>query len=281
MKNHIYQNSRIILATKHHKETVIKPHFQEAFGAIIYVPDNYDTDRYGTFSGEISRKDSARETVIKKAKDAAMQYGYDYAIASEGSFGSHPALPFCAADIELMAFIDMKNNIVIMESEITAETNYMQLEITQSSDYQKFLKNAQFPTHALIVRSMNDLSIISKGINDEQLLQDTINDSFSKYETLRLETDMRAMMNPTRMHFIGKLARKLVDKIKNHCPACGIPGFGNISFSGNLVCESCHTETTLYESRIISCVKCSYIEKHPRTDGRKYAAQQFCPYCNP
>ncbi len=53
-------NINIILATKHKKEQAIQVQFEEAFNANIFVPDNYDTDQFGTFTGEIPRQGQLR-----------------------------------------------------------------------------------------------------------------------------------------------------------------------------------------------------------------------------
>jgi hypothetical protein len=44
--------------------------------------------------------------------------------------------------------------------------------------------------------------------------------------TTYVETDMRAMYNPSRMTVIQNATKKLVEKINSCCPNCNIPGFG-------------------------------------------------------
>jgi hypothetical protein len=46
-----------------------------------------------------------------------------------------------------------------------------------------------------------------------------------KFNNLYVETDMRAMYNPSRMTVIQNATKKLVEKI-NSCCHCNIPGFG-------------------------------------------------------
>jgi hypothetical protein len=277
----MYQRIDIILATKHKKEDAICKPFEDAFKAKLHVPDDYDTDRFGTFTGEISRQDTAYETVIKKAKEASLKYKFDYAIANEGSFGPHPTINFAPGDIELISFIDQKNDLVVVESEITTETNYAQLQITVLDDYTHFLEKIKFGSHGLIVRSMEDEAIIAKGINQVNELKTIVHSAFQYYETLRLETDMRAMMNPTRMSVINKLAIKLVKRLKCYCTQCKMPGFGKVSVKGNLLCALCCTETELYQFKVLSCIKCDYQEFIPRQDGIEKADPTYCSYCNP
>lgn len=53
-----YRGQNIALTTKHQKESAIAPHFREQLDATLIVPQ-IDTDRLGTFSGEIERKGNA------------------------------------------------------------------------------------------------------------------------------------------------------------------------------------------------------------------------------
>jgi hypothetical protein len=45
-----------------------------------------------------------------------------------------------------------------------------------------------------------------------------------KFNNLYVETDMRAMYNPSRMTVIQNATKKLVEKINSCCPQCNIPG---------------------------------------------------------
>lgn len=278
----MYKNKQVILATKHQKEDSIRPPFESELGCRIDVPFQYDTDQFGTFTGEIPRKLSAYETLVQKAKIAAQQFGYEYAIANEGSFGPHPQLYFAPGDTELMAFIDLKNDLIISEFEISTATNYGHLDITLQDNYEDFLVGAKFPSHALIVRSLDHKnSFLEKGIRELEQLKYAIQNAFKYNHTVRLETDMRAMMNPLRMKVIKVLATKLVRRIQQKCLRCNTPGFGAVSTEGHLACEVCGTETELYAQKVISCLKCDYKIYQRREDGRLNAEQQYCSYCNP
>ncbi len=85
-----YKNQKILLATKHQKEQVLAPVFKKILGAEIWVPQDFDTDQFGTFSFEVPREFNAYETAVRKAKKAAEECGAGLVIASEGSFGPHP-----------------------------------------------------------------------------------------------------------------------------------------------------------------------------------------------
>lgn len=278
----VYQDKQVILATKHQKEAVIRPPFELELGCSIRVPTEYDTDKFGTFTGEIPRKLPAYETLIKKATEAAQQFGYRYAIASEGCFGPHPSFYFAPGDIEMMAFIDFDNDIIVAEMEVSTETNYGHIDITAQDGYDDFLEKVHFPSHGLIVRSMTgNNTYLKKGILRHKQLKTALQKAFQHSDTVRIETDMRAMMNPLRMGIIKTLAQKLVKRIQHHCPQCDTPGFGNISTDGNLACESCSTPTALYQRKILNCLKCDFKVYQARDDGLEFSAPENCPYCNP
>jgi len=277
----MYYNINIILASKHKKEMAIRKPFEDAFNANIFVPDDYDTDQFGTFTGEIPRQGTSYETVITKAKKACSCYNFDYGIANEGSFGHHPTVYFAPGDIELMSFIDNKNDIIIVESEITTETNFAHLDIAITDEYGPFLDRIKFGSHGLVLRAVDDNRLIAKGVNQIDDLRNLLKSNFKKYQIIRLETDMRAMMNPTRMKVINKLAVKLVNRVQNTCKKCKSPGFGKVTVSGRLLCKSCGSETDLYRQRVLECIKCDYWEYLPRKDGLNKSDPKYCPCCNP
>ena len=277
----MYNNIRIILATKHSKEHAIQKPFEDAFNAHLFVPNNYDTDQFGSFTGEIARTLSPLDTAIAKAKKAALEYGYDYAIASEGSFGPHPSIFFAPADSELLCFIDIPQNIIVAESVLTTDTNYAQKEISREDEYASFLENIQFGSHAVMVRGLADNAILAKGVTNCDALSAVLSEGFKRYSHLRLETDMRAMVNPTRMNVIRKLTHQLIYRINQVCEQCQAPGFGKKTVAGNLSCQDCSSLTELYQYQVLNCVKCSYQKHCPRPDGLLQADPKYCPNCNP
>ena len=110
----IFEGRRLVIATKHKKETVIAPLLEKHLGVQCFVPEDFDTDVLGTVSGEIERKDGPLETVRKKCLQAMEQTNCDLAIASEGSFGPHPTIFMAHADDEILIFIDNKNILEIL-----------------------------------------------------------------------------------------------------------------------------------------------------------------------
>jgi len=292
-----YKNQKILLATKHQKEKVIAPIFKKILGAEIIVPQDFDTDQFGTFSFELPRELNGYQTAVKKAKTAAEDYGVKLVVASEGSFGPHPDYFWMSSDIEIMVFLDLDRSLEISEYVISTETNHDELWINRDykkfPEYKNFLEKIAFPSHGLIIhgslnqdqnKSKDSQDIfLSKGIYDFKFLEQQISLGFDQYgyETLCLKTDMRAMLNTSRMKVIGKLAEKLAQRINCLCQKCENPGFGKLSSSGYLSCESCDQASFLYKYQVQSCIACDHKILLPRPDGLIKAPMSHCQFCNP
>lgn len=275
-----YKDQCILLASKHNKEQAISEVFFNNLACTIDV-EPFDTDQFGTFTGEIARDSSPYETCISKATAAADMYGYKLSLANEGSFGPHPSIPFVASDHEIMVFLDRKNGWVISEHLLTTETNYNHMIINKKSNINPFLVQVGFPTHGLTLQFNETKQVIAKGLNDISLLSDALDLGFKQGKELLLATDMRAMMNPTRMQAIKKLAIKLVDRIATNCPRCQTPGFGFKRTSGNLPCNLCAGPTSYYKNEVLGCIQCDYEQPMPRKDGMEVADPTYCTFCNP
>lgn len=275
-----YNNENVLLASKHEKEQVIAPLFMSRLSCTVRVHD-FDTDQFGTFSGEIARTLSPYETCLLKAKTAAQRYNYALAVASEGSFGPHPSYPFVPSAHELMVFVDRTRDWIIAEQLVSQKTNYAMITINKNSELDAFFRQVQFPSHALMIQSSSDRRILAKGINHLDGLAHHLAIGFRTENELLLATDMRAMMNPTRMAAIGELAEKLTQRIASLCARCERPGFGFKSTQGALPCSLCGSPTSFYEEEVWGCIGCEHQEYKRRRDGLLKADPTYCDYCNP
>ena len=120
-----YEGSCIILTTKHAKSIPIATTFYEKLGATV-LEYAVDTDKLGTFSGEIDRKGNALECARSKCELPLKQLGQsvEFALASEGSFGPHPFMPFIPCNNEILYFIDRKRGFHLHLSCLSEKTNY-------------------------------------------------------------------------------------------------------------------------------------------------------------
>ena len=269
----------------HGKERAIAPALKQYLHSdLVVLP--FDTDAFGSFTGEIPRPGTQRETLIKKAQAAAKEHGYPYVIASEGSFGPHPAMPWMAAGLEMLVFYDHANERSIIESAWSSATNYAHLNLaTELSELPAFLERVGFPSHALVLRERDSDAekgqVLAKGIQDPAQWQALLAAAQQQYRVLQLETDMRAHVNPTRMAQIASLAEQFVKRLVSLCPSCGVPGFGERSLAGHLPCASCHAPTHLAAYECIRCDWCQVEIKKPRSDQKTTADPGCCDFCNP
>ncbi len=278
----MFKGRDLIIATKHEKEKVIAPILEKELGVKCFIYPNLDTDRLGTFTGEVDRKDDPITTARNKCLMAMKLTNCDLAVASEGSFGPHPSLYFIPADFEFLLFIDKKNDLEIIVSELSSATNFNAREIKTKKELNEFSTNANFPSHGLIIRkSKYDLEGIIKGITNKEQLNNAFNNFIKNFETVYIETDMRAMYNPTRMNVIKHATHKLAEKINALCPVCKMPGFGITDSHSGLPCELCNYPTRGTLSHIYSCEKCKFTDSKQFPHGKHTEDPMYCDFCNP
>ncbi len=152
----LFEGRTLVIATNHHKETVIAPILERDLGVKCIVPENFDTDVFGTFTGEVERELEALDTARQKCFLAMKSTGCDLALASEGSFGPHPTMFFMHADDEILLLTDAKNELEIIVRFLTTETNFQGSEIKSKQDLINFANGIKFPTHALIMKKAKD-----------------------------------------------------------------------------------------------------------------------------
>jgi hypothetical protein len=278
----VFEGRKILIASQHKKEDVISPLLTEALGVIPEICKTLDTDQLGTFTGEIERKLDPLSTARKKCEIGMALSGLDLAVASEGSFGAHPGIPFLPADDELIILVDKKNKIEITARQITTETNFSGTEIDNETALKKFAEQALFPTHGLILSDgQKNKQHITKGINSWNELMECFQTMMRKKMKIHVETDMRAMFNPTRMKAIGKACEKLIEKIKTNCPHCSCPGFSVLSTKDGLPCSLCGRETKSTLLYIYRCQKCHHEEIKRYPHNKHEEDPMYCDYCNP
>lgn len=284
--NQLLINRTAVLATMHQKERAIGPILAREFALKIQVPAGFDTDRFGTFTREIKRSGTQIEAARLKAQKALEVAGETLAVASEGTFGPHPMMPYLPANREIVLLLDKANNLEIVGESLSPETNYSHQAVSSTEEAEHFAQKAGFPEHGLVV-VVGDAALgkgeIVKGIATENQLFDAVSAGLKKSSTgkVHVETDMRAMYNPTRMKNIENATLDLVKKFKQLCPECGWPGFDIAEKKVGLPCGLCYFPTQLVRSTIYLCKNCGYTKEELFPDGRETADPAQCQYCNP
>jgi len=277
-----FRNRTLLLASRHGKEEVIIPTIQPITGIIPFIPEDFDSDAFGTFSGEVERKHGPLETLRKKCEAAMRQYNMDLAIASEGSFGPHPHYPFLTADEEWLMLKDEKIGLEIIAREISLETNYAAREIASETALLEFAAETGFPEHGLMLRSGEGRQEkIIKGIRSQEGLLKVHREWRSSAEIIRAETDMRAMMNPSRMKVIAKAALRLREKLLSLCPSCKTPGYEVLEAEAGLPCSGCGRPGKEILRLHYACKKCGHREERGNPEGKSWGDPACCDFCNP
>lgn len=281
-----YRGQRAVLATMHGKEAVIAPALHEVTGLDVFTAQGIDTDALGTFTGEVERKGSILDAAIAKARMGMSATGHEIGIASEGSYGPHPSIPFMPGGIELMVLVDDSRGLMLSEHLVENVPVYDHTSARTAGDLDPFLKRIGFPGHAVIVKPAETLepsAPIQKGIRgrDELARAVALCAKNSRNGLALIQTDMRAHMNPTRMQSLKRLALALGRRVATPCPVCRSPGFGQVDAETGLPCEACGCPSELVGHLIFGCAACTHRERRPRPDGRTHADPGQCPHCNP
>lgn len=274
---HRYEGITAVLTTKHNKEKVLAPILAQLHIAISH--HEFDTDQLGTFSGEIRRELNQRDTALKKARIGMAATGLRYGIASEGSVGPDPFIPFINSTVEAIAWIDEVNGIELVEFERGLEVKALKTEALSIDSLTEFLKDAEFPEHGLIVYAKSEKGEIYKGLQSWQELDEAIKRCAISGPAV-VESDLRAHMSPSRRAVIRRCAEKLVMRLGQICPQCEVPGFGVVSTISGAPCESCGEMVARTNIGFVEgCAKCDF--KVEKLNGKMFASAAECNGCNP
>lgn len=278
----MFQGRKILIATKHKKEEVLAPILKSELGLNSFVLNDYDTDVFGTFTGEVKREGSPIEVLRSKVERGMELAGVDLAIASEGSFGPHPTVFFVPAADEVLIFRDKKNDLEILAREISTDTNFGSAEVQSKEELLAFAEKSLFPSHALILSAVGENSTaFVKGITTHDELLSVFQELNYKAKTVLVQTDMRALYNPTRMKNIEKACYKLMQNIKSSCPGCVTPGYNVSDVLSGLPCSLCGRPTKSILAHQYVCKKCGHEERRYYPNLKLEEDPTFCDYCNP
>ncbi|QOI96590.1 MAG: hypothetical protein HRU69_03400 [Flammeovirgaceae bacterium] len=270
------------IATKHQKEAVIEPVLAKELNVTCKKISGFDTDAFGTFCGTVARTKTPLETARLKANEGARCVNARYVISSEGSFGPHPLYPMIACDVELLLLLDRAEGHEWHVTRSSVNTNFGSQQVENENQLVAFARLAQFPGHGLMLRTKSEINnTIVKGISTWAQLKLTYRRLKSTGENIFVETDMRAMFNPTRMRLIGHAARDLASLLLRACPACSFPGFGVTDMIPGLACRQCGLATRSVKSHIYTCQSCGFLQEDKFPYGKQNEEPLYCFFCNP
>jgi hypothetical protein len=276
-----YHGQSVALPTLHHKGSLIAPSFLRNLGMKIIEID-VDTDQFGSFSGEVKREGTQRETARRKAQLGVEVSGLNFAVASEGSIGADPEIGLLTSDIETLIFIDTINNLEIIENYRSFDITAQKTNFKEGMDLDQFLSKSDFPRHKLIVRSDSGYThVVAKAISTKEELMNAITQARElTMDPIVIESDLRAHCSPTRAKNIEMVAERLTKKIASLCPRCSTPGWGVIQPLLGVPCRECEQESeTATRAYLYGCLKCTHT-----AEGEKIADSidpSRCNWCNP
>ena len=280
-----YRGMPAVLATMHAKERVIAPILHDEPGLRVNVPHGIETDRFGTFSREINRQGSALDAARAKIAaafdlDSTVRIG----LASEGSFGPDPHIPFFAVGHELVLLIDRETGLELAGNYAGPETNFAHVVVSSLAEARAFAERSGFPAHGLIVMACQDgqpapALLIDKEVTDADRLEATVRETLRLCGAAYIEADMRAHRNPTRMTAIARATRDLVRRFNSRCPRCSWPGFDVTRRIPGLRCSECSTPTRRTLAEQVGCLHCGHLEERPTSTPAADPGE--CDVCNP
>jgi hypothetical protein len=280
--SHPYSGQVVVLTTKHEKLALIAPIIEVELGVKIVLHVG-DTDQFGTFTGEIERTLSPQEAAIAKAKLGMSALGASLGIASEGSIGPDPLIPFTRSDIEYIALVDLDRDIEIVERYRSLQITAGEIVTEPGFDISSFLAKVDFPNHKLIAKP-NDTKVAKtiKGIGALRDLEQAIENlaSQSTDRKVFLQSDLRAHCSPSRQQNIIQATWLLAKRLNTLCPSCDCPGFGGKRYERGLYCSGCgELVATAVKFEVSGCVRCPFEETGPQL--AEFADPSRCAGCNP
>ena len=274
-----------ILATMHRKEQVMRPLLERGLGLRLSVPVGFDTDRFGTFSHDISRKGSQLDAARAKI-EAAFDDDDDavVAIASEGSFGPHPLVPFLPLGREMVVMRDRESGMELIGQHADMSANFLHEAVDTLKAAARFAERVGFPRQGLIVLGSADGSpapdlYLNKEVVTAAELSEAVREAIAVCGMAYLETDMRAHRNPTRMRAIRRATIDLVRSYRSACPQCAHPGFVVTEHLYGLPCSWCGEPTNELRAKVLACGECGRRVEQPVQKTTVEPGQ--CSECNP
>jgi len=291
---HPYNSKTAVLTSKHQKLDLLRPSLESATGLSL-IEQAMDTDQLGTFSGEIERLGSPLEVAIKKAQLGMIATGLPLGVASEGSIGPDPFVPFVISNIETLVFVDQELDIVISETFRSLDIVSATTQTFPGQDLTEYLAKVGFPEQRVIVKSTS--GGVEKGLGSISSLEQAIAKLAleANESKVSLEPDYRAMHCPTRRVNIAHVAKALAFRVASLCPhaakalalrvaslcpECNAPGWGKKDFVRGLRCSDCgsdHPDAIAQELK--TCVRCDFFQ--PGMVLAESLDPSKCFSCNP
>lgn len=264
----------------HGKERAISPALA-GLGLEVVLPTGLDTDAFGTFTGEVPRPPVLEALRAKAQAASRLAPGAAFAAASEGTFGPHPDVFLAIRGTEHVLLMHLESGVEVVGVDVTLDTNAASCEVDSLDAARAFARRVGLPEHGVVVREGGTAGrVLARGVTEESELLAHVERRLG-LGGVRLEADMRAHVNPTRMRAIRRAAEDAVQRWRSRCPRCDRPGFSPTGVVLGLPCAACGAETEYALAMTLRCAGCGHREERPRGDGLTAVDPRYCGECNP
>lgn len=266
------------LATKHGKLPVLRDALQPCGIEVVAAP--VDTDLFGTFAGDVPRPGTPLETVVAKARAAAHEVGCALGLASEGTFGPHPAAPWAALDSELVALVDVRTDVVVVGRTRAISSTWHSATVARGDDVEAICRRIGVPDQAVIVLPHGSSTPVARALVEPDDVRHAVAEAGLRSSSglAEVRTDLRAHVNLERRSVIAAAAADLAARLSSLCPSCGCGGWGVESHEAGLACGACGTATSAPAWSRWECPSCMHADVLA-VPGAADPAR--CPRCNP
>jgi len=250
----------------------------------VWVPEDFNTDQFGTFTREKARRGTQLEVVRAKARTAMERYRYPIGIASEGSFAAHPQMPFLQSNLELVVLIDDTAGVEVVGQARSSTVTPKQAVVTSVGAAMEQANAWGFPKQGVILRANVHAR---RGIEKELCTWDELQSAVTRrlrwpwVRSLTLETDMRAHRCPARQETIAAATRDVTSRYLQRCPQCQAPGFVATGVARTATCALCQLPTDVPQIEVCLCSVCGYRVDRPISGAPTQADPGNCARCNP
>ncbi|HSN30051.1 MAG TPA: DUF6671 family protein [Kofleriaceae bacterium] len=258
---------RAVIATRHGKEHVIAHVLAAADFTVQAV--HIDTDRFGTFAGDVLRLLAPRDAAIAKARAAlAAEPTAHLGIGSEGTFG--------AVDTELVALVHRSAPLVLVGRATGAIVRHGE-HVTSLLGAEDAAERLGFPSAGVLVMTPAR-ELVLREVEDCGDLREAVERTLVAHGAAWIEPDRRAHRDPARREVIAEAARDVLVQLRDRCEACGAPGFVICEHELGLPCEACGAATSQVAAFTRRCWACGH---RAQWHAPGPAALADCERCHP
>lgn len=205
-------------------------------------------------------------------------------MASEGSIGPHPSVPWATLDHEFVVLVDKDRGTVVVGAATALDIIAVSFTARTGGDLATRLAGADLPTHGVVVApNAGPARPVHRALRIPEDIAAAVADcaAVSPDGRARIETDFRAHLCPSRQRVIASAAANLAARLASTCPTCATPGWGQVRVLTGLPCSWCGQHVPQPRAALDACAACPFILQRPLVPPGTRADPASCNFCNP